>query len=204
MRELFEKLVEVLRISGEQVAVFPHELLEARVQRLPLAPLLHHPVEGVKGVADVLALLGTRRGRRPGQLVEIGLHDLFAQPLEELFEVLPRFGRGELVALQPVHAAGEILREQPELRPSLTDGVLGHLAAPLVARVARFLLELVQLLVLLIEDLVELVGDVLVDAAEVVLLPFLPPAFTDPLEQLLHALDVPAVAVLESLLQEAA
>ena len=57
---------------------------------------------------------------------------------------------------------------------------------------------------LLIEDLVELVGDVLVDAAEVVLLPFLPPALTDPLEQLLHALDVPAVAVLEALLQEPA
>ena len=128
LRELLEKLVEVLRVTGEQVAVLPHELLEARVERLPLAPLLHHPVEGVEGVADVLALLGTRRGRRPGQLVEIGLHDLLAQALEELLEVLPRFGRGELVALQPVHAAGEILREQPELRPSLADGVLGHLA----------------------------------------------------------------------------
>ena len=62
---------------------------------------------------------------------------------------------------------------------------------------------MVERLSLLVEDLVELVRDVLVGAAEVVLLTLLAPALPDPLQQLLQALDVPTVAVLEALLQQA-
>ena len=100
LRQLLEQLVEVLRVAGEQVAVLLHELLEARVERLAGGSLLHHLVEGVEGVADVLALLGASRRRRSGDLVEVGLHDLLAQPLEELLEALAGLARGELVVLR--------------------------------------------------------------------------------------------------------
>ena len=201
MRELLEKLVEVLRVTGEQVAVLRHEILETRIQRLPRPPLLHHLVEGVEGIADVLALLGARRRGRAGDLVEVRLHDLLAQSLEELLEALSRLAGGELVVLEAVHAAGEMLGQQPELCPPLADDVLGHLLTAFVPRLAGLLLELVERLVLLVENLVQLVGDVPVDAIEVVLLTLFPATLPDPLEQLLHTLDVPAVAVLETLLE---
>jgi RNA-binding protein YlmH len=74
----------------------------------------------------------------------------------------------------------------------------------LVARRPALLLEVVKGTALLVEDLVELVGDVLVSTAEIMLLAFLAPALSDALQQLLKALDVAAVAVRESLLHHAA
>ena len=60
MSKLFEELVEVLRITGEQVTVLLHELLEARVQRFSRRALFHHSVQGIERIADVLALGGAR------------------------------------------------------------------------------------------------------------------------------------------------
>ena len=145
MRELFEQLVEVLRVTGEQVAVLLHELLEARVERLPVAPLLQHLVEGVEAGAEVLALLGAVAAAAPASLVELGLDDLLAQPLEELLEVLPRLGRGEVVVLQPVHAG----RRDPS-GSSSSSACRSPTAFSVTSRrrsspeLARFLLELVE------------------------------------------------------------
>ena len=91
--KLFEELVEVLRITREQVAVLLHELLETRVQRFSRRALFHHRVQGVEGVADALALGGADCGRRAGHLVEVGLHGLLAQALQELLEALARLDR---------------------------------------------------------------------------------------------------------------
>ncbi len=54
---------------------------------------------------------------------------------------------------------------------------------------------------LLVDDVAQPLGDVLVGAAEVVAVQHLPPALPEPLEDLAHAGDPLAVAVREALLQ---
>ncbi len=76
--------------------------------------------------------------------------------------------------------------------------------APLVARVAGVLDPPLDPRPLLIEDLVELLGDVVVDAPEVAAFELLAPALAELLEHLAHALEPLAVAVLEALLEHPA
>ena len=60
----------------------------------------------------------------------------------------------------------------------------------------RGLVELaVELLALGVDDLAQLAGDVVVDAAEVVLLELVAPAAAEPLEHVAQALELLAVAV---------
>ena len=69
---------------------------------------------------------------------------------------------------------------------------------------ARFVDAPIDAFAFLVDDLVELVGDVFVDAAEVVAVELLAPALAQLLEHLAHAADVAALAVLEALLHHAA
>ncbi len=131
--KLFEELVEVLRITREQLTVLLHELLETRVQRCSRRALFHHRVQGIEGIADALTLGGTRCGRRAGQLVEVGLHGLGAQALQELVEAPARLIGGEGVVREAAHTTRQVLGEQPELCAVLAHDLVGDLSAPLVA-----------------------------------------------------------------------
>ena len=70
--QLLEQLVEVLRVTREEVAELLHERLEARVDRLTRLALLDHAVERVEGLAHVLELGRVGIGQRLGHLVEVG------------------------------------------------------------------------------------------------------------------------------------
>src|SRR5205823_4683612 len=82
--------------------------------------------------------------------------------------------------------------------------LLGDLAAPLVAGLARLAPQVLDAGSLLVDDLLERFGDLAVDAAEVVVLEPLLALLTELLEQLAHALDLTALAVLEALLHQPA
>ena len=78
--------------------------------------------------------------------------------------------------------------EQLELDlAALGREVLDDLLAALVARLARLLDAPVDAGALLLDDLVELLGDLVVDAAEVAVLELLLPALAELLEHLAHA-----------------
>ena len=173
LRELGQQLVEVLRLAREKVAETFHELFEARIERLAGRALLDHLVERVESIADVLTLAGAGGGHGARHLVEVGLHDLLAQPLQQLLEALSRLARGELVATQFSYAAGEVLWEQREFRAALGHDLLGHLPAPFVPGVAGFAFELVERPTLLADDLIQLVGYLAVGTSEIVLLALL-------------------------------
>ena len=79
---------------------------------------------------------------------------------------------------------------------SLRD-LLGDLLAALVAALAGLAVELVEAPPLRVDDVAQLLGDVVVDAAEVVLLERVAPLAAELLEHLPDALDALAVAVAE-------
>ena len=86
---------------------------------------------------------------------------------------------------------------------ALGGGGLGELLAPLVAALLRLAGEVVERLALLVDDVAQLLGDVVVDAAEVVLLERVRRrrrSFSSMLPQALHPL---AVAVAEAALHHA-
>ena len=100
--------------------------------------------------------------------------------------------------------AREIGRELLELLAALLREIFEQLLAALVARRARLVDAAVDAFAFLLDDLVELVRDVFVDAAEVVAVELLPPALAQLLQHLAHAADVAAFTILEALLHHAA
>ena len=112
-----------------------------------------------------------------GQLVEVALHQLLAQLVHELLELLTCRVVHELVLLHRLHAAGEIGRHLLELPAPLLGDVLDQLLAALVARACGVVDPPVDAFALHVDDLVELFGDVVVHAAQVVVLELLPAPF---------------------------
>ena len=79
-----------------------------------------------------------------GHLVDVALHELLAELVEQLLEALRRLLRGELVALELADLAGQVGREHVELHVVLAGRGLGQLLAPRVAAVARLADVVVQ------------------------------------------------------------
>ncbi len=196
-----EQLVERLRVLGEEVAEALHELLEPRILAL-LAPL-QHLVEAGQHVLEALHLLRRDVLHARGHLVDVALHELLAELVEQLLEALRRLLRGELVALELPDLAGQVGREHVELHVVLGGGGLGQLLAPRVAALPRLADVVVERLALLVDDVAQLLRDVVVDAAEVVLLEQVGTAPPQLLHQLPQPLQPLAVAVPEAALHHA-
>ncbi len=137
-------------------------------------------------------------------LVDEALHELLAQLVDELLEPLAGLRGRELVLLEALDLAGEVGREQVEVHLALLDDLVGDLLAALVARLGRLLRHVPQRAALLLDHLAELVGDLVVDPAEVVVLQHLPALLAEPLHDLPQALEPLAVLALEAGLEHAA
>ena len=198
LRHLLEQLVERLRVAGEEVAEAIHEALE--VGLLAALALLEHLVELGEHVLHARELLGRHLRHALLELVEHRVEELLLQLLHQLLEALPRRVVHPVVLLELAHAAREIGRELLELLAALLREIFEELLAALVARGAGLVDAPVDALALLVDDLVELAGDVLVDAAEVVAVELLAAPLAQLLEHLAHAADVTALAVAEALL----
>jgi len=107
-----------------------------------------------------------------------------SQLLEEMLERLVGFVGGEVVLLQAPDLAGEIVRQQVELEPTIGHRLRGDLLAPLVAALLRQFREAVERGSLGVDHVAEPLGDVVVDAAEIVALEGIPLAPPQLLEQL--------------------
>ena len=191
-----EQLVEGRGVLREEVAVALHELLEGRLGVLP--GLLHgeQVVEVGEHVLHALHGLGGHLLHGPGHLVEVALRQLLAELVHQLVELLPRLAGGELVLLELLHHAGEVGREHVELEVALLDDLVGDLLAALRrrSRAPRWASSS-RPCALHVEHLAERLGDLLVDAAEVVALELVAPAAAQPLHQVAHAHDLLAVPV---------
>ena len=139
---------------------------------------------------------GRHRPHRARHLVDVALHQLLAQLVDELLEPLLRLARLEVVLLELLDHAGEVVRAAcrgggcarrwpPPRSPAAA-------ASPDSAGVVELAVEL---LALGVDDLAQLAGDVVVDAAEVVLLELVAPPAAQPLEHVAQALELLAVAV---------
>ena len=60
-------------------------------------------------------VLGRHVAHRAGHLVEVALHQLLAELVDQLLELLAGLARRELVVLEVAHLAGEVGRQQVEL-----------------------------------------------------------------------------------------
>ena len=198
---LLEQLVEGLRVPGEEVAVALHEPLEVGLLA-PLA-LLEHLVELGEHVLHALHALRAHVLHAFGHLVEVALHQLLAQLVHELLEALARAVVHPVVLLELLDLAREVGRELVELLAALLGQVVDDLLTPAVTRLQRLVDPSLDALALLIRDLAQLLGDLLVHAAEVVVLEHLAPALAQPLQHVAQAHELFAVAVFHALLHEA-
>jgi len=161
-------------------------------------------VELGEHVLHALHLLGRHVAHALGQLVEVALQQLLAQLVHQLLEALTGGVVHEVVVLERLHATGEIGRHLVELLPTLLGELLDDLLAAAVAGLLRLVEASLDALPLLIDDLAELVGDVVVHTPEVAPLQLLAPALAEALEHLAQAHELVVVAVAEALLEHPA
>ena len=207
-------------VLGEEIAEALHEavevVLEALVQHLValgrigdigrkllvgLLALLQQAVQLGHHVLGPGQVLGGEVVHAVGHLVDVVLHELLAKLLHQVVKPLLGLRRGELIVLQLLDLAGQIRRQHVELELALSHGFVGDGRPALVAGFGRGAGQVVQCLALHVDHIAQLLGDVVVDPAEVVLLqPLLAPT-AELLHHLPQALDPLAVHV-EPLLEE--
>ena len=191
LRDVLEQLFDRLRILGEEVAVLLHEVLEPGI--FTALMLVDHLVERRQHLFHALHVFGRHvlHGRR--HLVDHLLGQLLAQLLHQLLEPLLRLTRLEVVGLQLAHLAGQIVGQHVEAELAVHGLVLRVLLAPRVATLLRVENRLVDRVAFFVDDVVQLVGDLLVHAAEVAALEQLLAPLAQALAHLLqphHALAV--------------
>ncbi len=113
VRELFEQLVERLRVAGHEVAMPLHEALE--VGRDALFPLLEHLVELGEHVLDPTQLAFIEVLHAGRELVEMALQQLVAELLDQRLEVAPGAVVDEVVRGQLPHETCEVGRHEIKL-----------------------------------------------------------------------------------------
>ena len=202
LRHLLEQLVEALRLAGEELAVALHEAVE--VGLLALFALLEHLVELVHHVLHGLHPLGGEVLHAFGHLVEVALHELLTQLVHQLLEPLARGVVHELVVLQRLHATGEVGRELVELAAPELGDVLHQFLAALVAGAVGLVDAAVDAFALHVDNLTELLGDVVVHAAQIAAFEFFAATLPEALEHLPQPHQLLAVAVAKALLHQLA
>ena len=199
--QLLEQLVERLGVLREEVAELLHELLEAGI--LALLAALEHLVERRHHVLHAGDVLGRHLLHRPAHLLEELVGELLAELVEQLLEAPRRLLRLEVVLGQLAHLAGEVVGQEVEAHVAVHGRLAGGLGAPLVAGAlgvgVGLALGVVDGVALLVDDVVELAGDLVVDAAEVEAVEPVLALLAQLLEQLAHALQALAVAVPQAL-----
>ena len=137
---------------------------------------------------------------RAAHLVDHLLHQLLAELVHQLLEPLRSLRRLEVVRRQLADLAGEVVGQHVEPEVAVHRSVAGVLGAALVAAALRVAGGVLDRVALLVDDVVQLVGDLLVDAAEVEPVEAVLALLAEPLHHLAQALQALAVAVLHALL----
>ena len=191
-----------LRVLREEVAVLLHELLEAGV--LTTLVLVEHLVERAEHVLHALHVARAHVLHAVGHLVDHLLHQLLAQLVHHLFEPLLCLARLEVVRAELADLAGEIVRHEVEAHVALGGGVARCSGPAIVAAalgVAECVLDRVPLLV---DDVVQLGGDLVVHAAEVVLVEALLALLAELGEEIAEAVETLTVGPAHAVLHHAA
>ena len=131
------------------------------------------------------------------------MHQLLAKLVHQLLELLASLLALEVVVLQALHLAGEVGWEHVELHVLHRRRVGFELLLTLIDAIALGLARLTQLIerrTFRLDDLAQRVGDVVVDAAEIVVLKDLATALPEALHHVADALHVAAVAIGQAVL----
>ena len=110
----------------------------------------------------------------------------------------------EFVILQVFHHSGEIRRKKVKLHVLVRRTRLSRFLAPGIARLPSLFEHLLQRVALLIDDVAQTLGNLVVDATEVVVFEGFFTPLTKLLQHLAQARDLLTVAVLETLLKHLA
>ena len=132
-------------------------------------------------------------------LVDHLLHELFAQPVHQLLEALPGLRRLEVVGLQLAYLAGQVGGHQVEAQVALGCCSRERSRARSVAALFCRSQRVVDGVALLVDDVVELAGDLVVHPAEVVTVETLLALAAELVEQLADPCQLLAVAVAHAL-----
>ena len=129
---------------------------------------------------------------------------MLAQFVHQLLEALLRLATLEVVGLQFAHLASQIVRQHVEAEVALGRGIAGRLGTSFVAAPLGVRSCLLNCVAFFIDDVVERVGDLLVDTAEVVLVEALLTFLAQLVEHLAQTLHALAVAIVHTLLHHLA
>ena len=184
--ERLEQFVEVARLLREEVAVLRHELVEARI--LTTLVSSEHLVEIGEHLLEPLLGLLAQRLHRTAHLLERLRCQTGPQSLHQSVEPMLRLTRHEVVLLQGSQLAGEVVGKQVESQPALLGPAPCLRGAswigPAVGLTAFLDLGTIDGVALLVDDVGELAGDLVVHAAEVRPLEPFPAGAAQPFEQL--------------------
>jgi len=193
LRHLLQQLLERLRVLWEEVAELLHELLETGI--FAALVTLDHLVERRHHVLHALHGLGRHvlHGRR--HLIDALLHELLAQSVHQLLEALRGLCALEVVGRQLAHLAGEVVGQHVETEVAVGPPRRGRLRAAFVTTALGLAGGVLDGVTLFVDDVVELVGDLLVDAAEVEAVERLLALLAQLLHEIAQALHLLAIAV---------
>ena len=130
LRHDLEQFVEGLGVLGEEVAEALHEALEVRF--LTVGALLQHLVERRHHVLHAGHVLGRHVLHRTGELVHVLLHQLLTEPFGELLEALLCLRGQEVVRLEALDLACEVIGQHVEFQVPPVGGLLGEFRPSLV------------------------------------------------------------------------
>ena len=170
-----------------------HELVEAGILAATMPG--QHLVEVGEHLLQPCLRLRAHRLHRAAHLLERLRRQARAQTVEQGLEATLGLLRHEPVLLQGGDLAGEVVRQQVEVEALLLGSSRGLVGAGAVAVPlgGAALLDLGEVdgVALLVDDVGELAGDLVVDAAEIEALEAFPARFAQPAQQLAEPGDAP-------------
>ena len=200
---MLEQLVEILDAGREHVPEAVHEGLEVRV--CAVGSVLQHLVQRLDHLPDLGEVLGGHPLDRLLHALEHLVEHLLLQLLHQLVELLLRLRHHELVVLERLDPAAEVVGHPVQLFTALLGQLLDQLPLGPV-RALGLLDTLLDPLTLGVDDLLELLLQVVHHAVEVVPRKLLLPEVLElpgELVQPWHLLRAPAVEPLQGAVQVA-
>ena len=166
--------------------------------------LLKHLIERLHHVFHAGHVFGPHLLQRTRHLVDHLLHQLLFELLHQLIEALLGLFRLEVIRVEFADLSGEVVRHQIEPHVAFHRRVLRILGAPFVTRAQRIVQCVFDGMTFFINQVIEFVVDLVVDATQVMLVETVLSLLAQLFKQFPQALQLVAIAVAHPVLHHLA